>query len=725
MDLFPEGDRGNILVTTRNPNFKVHATVGAMELKGMEEKDALTLLLRAADTERPWTSAVETTGNKITDTLGHLALALVQAGALILQKICDLHDYLDLYNSFRSSVGACRSSGGPRNEDQLTIYATWEHSLETLEHQKTESSLDAIQLLSIVAFFHFEHIRVDIFTRAIENRVDSLRHTRIPSALEKLCNCVIGRLQPPPIVPDFLKQGVSKRDLFRVRRALNELRSFSLISYDGKDDSFSLHPVVHSWAKDRLNSGSQAVWAQVALNVLAHSIQLPPKDVGEKHEDFRRDILVHLDLCLKARPLEILDFSSMFGGYRLPFALLFQNMWLFIFREQVTNAAKYGYVYYERGRFHEAAKIFFRVKDALVQSRGYNDNKTMMAMLALAGTFWGLGRLEEGVALQKIVVESRTKVNGSDYTDTLSAMDQLGKSYWLNGQYKEALEIQTLTVERMSAKLGPHDESTLNAMDNLGVTYGSWFRYQESKDIHQEVLRLRNSMKGPNHLDTLTTMNNVAMALHDLGDYPKSRKLMQVVYEQRGLKLGREHPWTLWALCNLAKVTSALRFLTEAEEMLTSGIAAAKRSLGDDHLGVLMGVGELARVYARQGRLNESEQLTLDLIERLEKSRGEGHPDTVYALSKLAELYQIRGNIEKAVATCRLAIDRAEMKLKMEHPMTQSLVSRLADLLNDKQDGGNSEAAEKELNHTHHGSIDASATAAAKSALPLRSSKTF
>lgn len=87
------------------------------------------------------------------------------------------------------------------------------------------------------------------------------------------------------------------------------LRSFSLIDYDGKDDSFSLHPVVHSRAYDRLETGPKAVWAQVAVNVLADSILLPPGDAGEAHQECRRDIIIPLDHCLRARPLEVLDYD--------------------------------------------------------------------------------------------------------------------------------------------------------------------------------------------------------------------------------------------------------------------------------------------------------------------------------------------------------------------------------------------------------------------------------
>ena len=675
--LFPEGERGHILVTTRNPNFRVHGTVGSTEFKGLKQKDALLLLLRAADTPRPWNSSVENMGIRITDALGCLALALIQAGALILQRMCGMGDYLDFYSQYRKRVAARRSSTASKEEDQFTVYATWEHSLDSLDLRHTEASTDAAQLLSIVAFFHFEHIRVDIFTRALANRTKATQNTAKPSFLARLFNGIFARIQPPPVLPEFLRPGPSELDPYRIRRALHELCSFSLISYDGKDDSFSLHPVVHSWARDRLESGEQALWAQVAVNVLAESIQLPPNDAGETHEDYRRDILAHLDLCLQACPIQILDYEALFGGFKFPIALMLQHTWLFVFRHQAMTAAKFGYVYAERGRFHEAAGLLAKVKDALVQSRGYRNDMTMKTMLGLAGTYWGLGRLEEAVVLQKIVVDARTQTLGLDHEETLSAMDQLGRSYWLNGQYNEALELQTVTVERAKSKLGSTHEATLMAIDNLGVTYGSWQRFEESRNMHQQVLVARKKSLGPTHLDTLLAVNNLAMALNDLGDLENAKILMTDVYEQRKSKLGKEHPWTLWALCNLAKINTALKLFHEAEDMLIGGVEAAKRSLGDDHLGVLMGVGELARVYAFQGRFEEAEGLSKDLLPRLESSRGLDHPDTVYALFKMAQLYEMQNRFDEAIDACVLAEERAQTKLTERHPMTKNISSRL------------------------------------------------
>ena len=690
--LFPEGERGYVLVTTRNPHLRTHGTVGSQQFRGLEEHEAIQLLLRAADSPRPWNEETEGFSRRIAETLGYLALALIHAGALIMNHMCDLRNYLDFHQEYRRATGIRRSSIDATAEDQSIVNATWEHSLDILRSRRGQAGEDAISILSIVAFFHFEQVRVDIFSRALTNR----KKIQIPNKSEflshRIIQSLISRLLPPPVLPDFLRALGDESGVHRIRRALHELSSFSLITYDGKHDSFSLHPVVHRWAHDRLKRSERELWAHMAKMVSAESIQLPPGDSGEVHEEYRRDILLHLNSCLKSHPMEIMDFQSAFGGLRLPLAMSFHYAWVFVFRDQVMSTAKFGYVYLERGQFEAAAKLLSKVKDALIISRGYKDEKTMTAMLALAHNYWGLGRLREAIRLQAKVIECRRNNLGLQHKDTLSSMDQLGKSYWLNGQYKESLDLQTRTVELMTLSLGPEDEATLSAMDNLGLSYGSWKRFEESRDIHDRVWKVRKRTLAENHLDTLTAMNNKAMALKDLGCLNEANNLMNDVVSQRKRKLGKEHPWTLWAICNLAKVHTELGQLADAESLLVPGVAAGKRSLGDDHLGVLMGVGELARVYARQDRWQEAINMAEDMTCRVERSRGEGHPDTLFAMSTLALGYHKQGRLNDAIKICEKAKQRSTERLPVDFPLVQQIYGQLDTLYKEAgfQNAGNS-----------------------------------
>ena len=77
LEFFPVGNRGSILVTTRNPDCRIHATVGSCEFGEMNLEEVVTLFLRAAGVEDTAAEIVRKEAVAVAKTLGCLALAIV------------------------------------------------------------------------------------------------------------------------------------------------------------------------------------------------------------------------------------------------------------------------------------------------------------------------------------------------------------------------------------------------------------------------------------------------------------------------------------------------------------------------------------------------------------------------------------------------------------------------------------------------------------------------
>ena len=540
------------------------------------------------------------------------------------------------------------------------------------------SVMTLVELLNIVAFYHFEHIRIDIFNRANTLRLQNLPVARGQSFLEKVSNFIVLRLSPPRALPEFLKQGVSSSP-WRIREALARLSSLSMIFYDGQGDSFSLHPLVHAWIRDRMSTSNKVLWACIAFNILADSIGLPSANETENPGKYHRDVLPHLDICL-TKSLRVETGSSMLEATRSGFAMIIQPTLLFMVQEHALDNAKCGYVYLTCGRFDEATIYLSAVSEALLQILGPKNERTMKAQLGLAQAFWGLGQLNEAIRLQSLVVEARKGLYGAVHSETLLAMDHLGRSLWLNGRYTDALHLQQHTVQTMKTQLPAGDSRLLAASDNLGIILGAWHRFDESLSLHQEVLRLRQRNSGSSDAEFISTKMYLAMALLDVGRLQEAQNEMIEVYQARRSHLGKEHPWTLWAVCYLAKTYVRMEKLDKAEEMLLEGIAAGKRSLTDDHLGVLMGCGELARVYSRQGRLGEACSLLAETIELMKRSGRDHHPDYIEALWGMAKLYRKQGRYKEGAEICKLALEKAQYKLTLDHPLSRLIATERHEL---------------------------------------------
>jgi hypothetical protein len=680
LDILPNNSTAHVLVTTRNPDFREEGTLGFMELGGLGEDEALHLLFTKAGIAKPWTTTTVQSGKGITKALGCLALALIQAGNCIYRRICTVGEYLKLHAEARHVLRRRRLSeaslGNGDDDTMIKVYSTFDLSLSHLMKRNSERSRDASDLLNILSCFHFERVPEEIFSRAAVNCSSPPRAHHSQFSVSGITHGILNRLEPPKLLPNFLKGASGSIDRYRINWAIAELQSHSLVTFDGR--LLSMHPLVHAWARDRLSESEQTTWANIAFSTVMAAVKLPPAGKSETDGDFHRDVLPHLELCIRASGNQTPGLATSLGQGRLPMKLsqlLFPTKFLII-RDQTINLAKCGWIYAERGVFGKAAQYLSAVASILKQVQGEKSDKTLTAMLSLAGVYWGLDQIEEAIGLQRQVVDIQTASRGLSHEDTLRAMDHLGKSLWLYGAYGEALDLQRKTAERMRTIAGPghhkHND-TLNALDNLGVTLSAWRKFDEAAAIHREVLNTRSKDLGDIHPETLNTKASLAMALLELGDLGEARSLMDQVHEARQIQLGKEHPWTLWALVYVVKIQIAQGELNQAEELLLWGIEAGKRSLHDTHAGVSMGRGELAKVYGRQGRFKEAEKLTLSTLQDIATSRGQSHPDYIYGEFKLTHLYIMQGNRQKAADTCGQALQRLDDRLTRDHPLVEDL----------------------------------------------------
>ena len=99
-ELLPQGTKGCVLITTRNPAHMTYGNTGEryIELRTMEPDEAQALLIRAAEEPRPWPKLVVESASSICQALGFLPLAIVQAAKAILKGVCEWPEYLDFHD---------------------------------------------------------------------------------------------------------------------------------------------------------------------------------------------------------------------------------------------------------------------------------------------------------------------------------------------------------------------------------------------------------------------------------------------------------------------------------------------------------------------------------------------------------------------------------------------------------------------------------------------------
>jgi hypothetical protein len=159
---------------------------------------------------------------------------------------------------------------------EWTVYTTWAASFDKLSPR-------AAMFLNICAFFHHDGISARIFQNAAGN-IETRRFIN-PQGSNGL-----------DIAKEFLSSFHSTEGHWNHRKFLgviSEIRSYSLIEFDERNEMYSIHPLVHSWTRSRASDSTLHDSSQF---ILAASINRT-----RRLEDlvFNQTLLPHIDASLE------------------------------------------------------------------------------------------------------------------------------------------------------------------------------------------------------------------------------------------------------------------------------------------------------------------------------------------------------------------------------------------------------------------------------------------
>ena len=408
--LLPNGEHGNIIYTSRNPALG-HSlpTEAVSKIDGMESRDAVTLLLKASRlNERD--EGLRRLATPIVHELGFLALAIDIAGASIHMGESCLEDYVDVFCSRREEMLKYPTYKGASMHNQA-VYTTWDISYVAIERaakgrdpQRSRDSATALQILMVFAFLHNEGIMEEMFKRAAESQ-EPAKWPSTENNGDENVNLFNRTLQ-------LESGGIWNPFLFR--KGISTLLSYSLIRKDELGKFFSIHVLVHSWARDRIPQPGRLSCLLATREFLASSTSW-----RYRTEDyaFRRRLLPHIRACEK------------YGGGK-GFLL-----------ESHEQGSKFALVFSEAGQWKEAEELFAQVMETRKRALGEEHPDTLTSMANLASTYRNQGRWKEAEELQAKELKICSRVLGEEHPSTLTSMANLASMYRNQGRWKEAEEL--------------------------------------------------------------------------------------------------------------------------------------------------------------------------------------------------------------------------------------------------------------------------------------------
>lgn len=631
---FPAGGRGHIILTTRNPNNRVHATIGEANFGGMEVEDAITLLLKSAD-ERYDDLSRRQLAKPIISALGYLAIAIIHAGATIRRRISTLEGYLKVYEKELMIHRLLPSA----NNFNRSVVTTYEIPFKEMRQRIDRPAADANEILQIFAFLHFQQIPITIFKMAWNNLQNTIPpRSRRTSYMTRLWSrSGQNALQRTDMVlqnmPSILYQATW--DDRRLQDALAVLYDLSFISYDNdKQQTCFMHPIVHLWAQSRLSLKEQKQWLHIAVNLLSTSISIVFEPSGR---EFRRSLVPHITACLLAKQKQSSAAPQFLTGHTYDGVI----------------SERFAAVYSEIGNWKTSRELYEKVVSTNKKELGPEHPDTLRSMVELGEVYWNLFEVKHAIQIRTEICEIRTRILGGDNPSTLSAISDLTVTYWLAGDRIKSLYYGKIATIGLSKLLGPDDPITLTATFYLARTQLHLGHADSAKLGLEQVLKARSIFFGVRHLDTLMAMAELASVHYYLGQLAEAEKLFLEVLKFRIEMLGEEHAYTLWTINDLSKVLTDSGRATKALVMLECMLPVVQRTLGNRHVGMSMTKFNLARTFNTLGRWSDGEKVLQNMLEHVFS----GHPDYIVATTELARGYLNMEKFEEAEVAYLKALD--------------------------------------------------------------------
>ena len=653
---FPTGGNGYILITTRNPGATNHATVGQIQFRSMDPEEAISLLLKHAypqDESEHLKPQNRRLAQGIASELGYLALALAHAGTTIRRNIYTLEKYLHYYLGHRKEM---ISSSLYTSVDETNIITTWEIPFERIRTRESVEHRDAVDLLYIFAFMHFDSIPETIFQRSWNDiKLSKSQYSTYPGILQ-------------------IESGWNEEAQARLRRALRVLCDYSIIDHEPRKGICSLHPVVQGWARTRLEEAEQKRCLGYTAAILAHCISPYLEASGRR---FRRQLLPHIDSCLQALKSHYLS---------LPDTV-----------ERAAVVEKFAWVYAENGGWKEARKLQRKVVNLRAKMLGRWHKDTIDAQRSLGRTCWNLyePKVEEAIAVQRQVLESEWWSRPSlaywmtwppwkpRHIAYCFALDDLTCTLWLAGNRELSKKAGEAAVEGLIKRLGPEDPKTLSAIFILARTYLHVGDQKTSHELLIWVLRKQKRFFGLEHPLTLLTRNEVGLTFHARRQHLAiAERLVTNVLKSRRKILGEDHAYTLWSVNDLSRILCDRGSGEQAAAMLEEIIPVVTQTLGEDHVGMSMTRANLARAYFFCKRWTEMEELFQRLLAQIPS----GHPDWIHIMSGFVYARIQQGHYEEAEKDCIRILDIITQTkvLALDHPRTITIAEQLSRLYRKK-----------------------------------------
>ena len=642
-------DTGRHLITSRR-TAGWHHLASPLRLDVLSPADAAELLMRTAGHPATGDTDDATAVAELAAELGHLPLALEQAGAYIHNHAIAFGAYLERVRRYPARMFATAYAG---STDRRTIARVWRVTLSTIADRDPL----AVEILRTLAWFAPDQLPLNLITSMDDDLL------AVDDALALLAGYSMITLAPPHLRVHRLVQAVARTadpaDPLRTEEAI-------LMARD-RAARILLDSLPREGTEGESGASSIAVpqwpgWRNLRPHIEAF-MELMPQDqdtaeVAVVLHETSRFLLDQGHVPQAARYSErALAARERVLGDDSP--------------ETLSTRNQLGNIYRAAGDLGRAIPLYERTVAARERVLGADHPDTLSTRNYLANAYRDSGRVDRSIPLYERTLADRERVLGPDHPETLISRNNLASGYRDAGDLGRSIALFEATRSEAERVLGQDHPRTLLFRNNLATAYEAAGDLTRALPLYERTLAERENLLGASHPDTLTTRNNLAGALQDTGGLPRALELYERTLADSERVLGHEHPRTLLVRSNLADAMAQAGDRGAARALWEAVVTDSERLLGTDHPDTLLVRGNLAGVLWETGDPERAATLWESVVTDSERVLGADHPDTLLARGNLARAGRSVELSEQALADCVRVLGD-------DHPRTLSARRELA-----------------------------------------------
>ena len=237
---------------------------------------------------------------------------------------------------------------------------------------------------------------------------------------------------------------------------------------------------------------------------------------------------------------------------------------------------------YWQDRFVEAENLYQKVIDFVKLVSGNKNAEIVGVMRDIAHLRIGQGRLDEGVALRKEILEMTISIHGNIQTVVGDMLDLASAHRWV-GHLEDSECLVVTAIERSKKVFGANHPLTLESMSRMADLKEDQKNWTEALQLRNEVFDMCSTTFGPHYFLTLQYHRYLANTLANVGDYDTSQKYLNDIFKETSSIFGIFHRDTVRCLRDLAWVHQKRSDLPGAATLLRQAYEISSTMLGDEH----------------------------------------------------------------------------------------------------------------------------------------------